>query len=121
MGAAKPADPQNWTGREVWAPAFQVDNFGSATGSGDSSIAGLLTGFLRGLSIEESLQYAVCLGWQNVQVLDAVSGIHSWNESNEFLKRNMPVIEPHIEGNGWIFSKPHGLYAGPNDPLAGDS
>ncbi len=121
MGAAKPADPQNWTGRELWTPAFKVEKFGSATGSGDSSIAGLLTGFLRGLSIEESLKYAVCLGWQNVQVLDAVSGIHSWEESTAFLKRNMPVIEPNIKGNGWNFSKQHGLYAGPNDPLAGDS
>ncbi|MDO8302527.1 MAG: carbohydrate kinase family protein, partial [Sedimentisphaerales bacterium] len=36
MGAAKPADPDNWSNRELWAPAFVVDKFGSATGSGDS-------------------------------------------------------------------------------------
>lgn len=116
MGAAKPADPENWSSRELWAPAFKVESFGSATGSGDSSIAGFLTAFLRGLPIESALKYAVCLGWQNVQVLDAVSGIHTWDESTAFLKRNMPIIDAHISSPGWRWSEKEGLWFGPKDP-----
>jgi len=119
LGAAKPADPDNWSERELWAPAFQVENFGSATGSGDSAIAGFLSAFLKGLSVEDALNYAVCLGWQNVQVLDAVSGIHTWVESTAFLKRNMPKIDAHIAAPGWTWSEPHRLFAGAKDPLKG--
>jgi sugar/nucleoside kinase (ribokinase family) len=86
LGAARPGNPDNWSERELWAPAFEVPRFGSATGSGDSAIAGFLSALLRGLSIEESLTYATCCGWQNVQVLDAVSGIHPWDETTEMTK-----------------------------------
>ena len=115
LGAAKPADPDNWSNRELWAPAFVVDNFGSATGSGDSSIAGFLSAFLRGLNIEDALKYATCVGLQNVRVLDAVSGIKTWDETTVMLKANMPMIDAHIVENGWNWYSEFGLWAGPHD------
>jgi len=119
MGAARPGDPANWSGRELWAPAFVVPHFGSATGSGDSAIAGLLSAFVRGLTIEQSLKYATCCGLQNVQVLDAVSGIRPWDETTAMLAQDMPLIDAHIEANGWRWSAEYKLWAGPGDPLAG--
>lgn len=86
LGAAKPRDANNWSDRELWAPAYKVEKFGSATGSGDSSIAGLLTGYLKGLTIEESLKYATCMGYQNVCVLDAVSGIKDWQTTTDMIQ-----------------------------------
>ncbi len=118
MGAAQPGDAANWSRRELWAPAYVVPKFGSATGSGDSAIAGLLSAYLRGRSIEDSLLYAVCCGWQNVQVLDAVSGIHPWDETTEMIGRRLPVIDAHITSTGWRWSAAQGLWAGPRDPLA---
>ena len=118
MGDARPGDPDNWSDRELWAPAFQVPKLASATGSGDSAIAGLLSAFLRGLTIEASLKYATCLGWQNVQVLDAVSGIRNWDETTEILERNMPSIDARIAAEGWKFSERHGLWSGSGDPLS---
>lgn len=118
MGEARPGDSDNWAKRELWAPAFEVDNFGSATGSGDSSIAGFLSAFLRGLSIEDSLRYAVCLGLQNVRVLDAVSGIGTWEESTEILTSKLPQIDAKIQAEGWNWSEDHRLWSGPEDPLA---
>jgi sugar/nucleoside kinase (ribokinase family) len=118
MGAARPGDPENWSQRELWAPAFEVPNLASATGSGDSAIAGFLAAFLRGLTIEESLKYAVCCGWQNVQVLDAVSGIHPWDETTAMLEKNMPMIDVCVEEEGWTWSEAWGLWAGPEDPLS---
>jgi sugar/nucleoside kinase (ribokinase family) len=117
MGAAKPADYDNWSNRELWAPAFVVDNFGSATGSGDSSIAGFLSVFLRSLNIESSLKYAVCCGLQNVRVLDAVSGIKSWDETTGMLEDNLPMIDTHIKADGWSWSDEYCLWTGPDDKL----
>jgi len=118
MGAAQPADPENWSERELWGPALEVPKFGSATGSGDSAIAGFLTAFLRGLSVEESLTYATCCGWQNVQVLDAVSGIHPWDETTEMKNRKMPLIDANIHAEDWRWSEQYRLWAGPGDPLS---
>jgi sugar/nucleoside kinase (ribokinase family) len=118
MGTAKPKDFDNWSNRELWAPAFVVDNFASATGSGDSSIAGFLSAFLRELTIEEALKYATCCGLQNVRVLDAVSGIKTWDETSAMLENNMPVIDADIIGGGWKYAKEQALWTGPGDKLS---
>ena len=115
MGAAKPGNVDNWADRELWAPAFEPGHFGSATGSGDSSIAGMLSAYLRGLSIEDALKCAVCCGLQNVRVLDAVSGIKNWDETTKMLEEDMPVIGTHIEADGWQWLDDAGLWAGPGD------
>lgn len=114
LGAAKPGDPGNWANRELWCPAFHAPHLASATGSGDSSIAGFLTGFLKGETLERTLRAANCLGWQNVQVLDAVSGIKSWEETVAMLDRDMPVNDIHIDAPGW-HALADGLWAGPAD------
>jgi hypothetical protein len=118
MGAARPGDADNWSCRELWAPAFEPGHFGSATGSGDSSIAGLLSAFLRGLPIEKALKYATCCGLQNVRVLDAVSGIKSWQETTKMLEDGMPLIDARIDSAGWTWRKDVGIWAGPQDPLS---
>ena len=121
MGAAKPGDFDNWSNRELWVPAFEPGDFGSATGSGDSAIAGLLTAFLRGLTIEEALRYAVCGGLQNVRVLDAVSGITAWEEITKMAQEDLPTIDAKISAEGWTWSQDCGLWAGPQDTLAAES
>ncbi len=118
IGEAKPGDFDNWHKRELWAPAFVVGEFGSATGSGDSAIAGLLSAYLRGLSIEESLKYATCLGLQNVRVLDAVSGAKTWEVTTDMLKSDMPLIDAMIKDEQWNWSEEYKLWAGPSDPLS---
>jgi len=109
---------ENWSHRELWAPAFVVEQFGSATGSGDSSIAGFLSAFLRGLTIEKALKYATCCGLQNVKVLDAVSGIKSWQETTDMIQDDMPLIDINCNDNNWIFNDNYKLWIGPEDTLA---
>jgi sugar/nucleoside kinase (ribokinase family) len=117
MGQAKPGDSENWSDRELWAPAFEPGRFGSATGSGDSSIAGLLSAFLRGLDIELAIKYATCCGLQNIRVLDALSGIKSWDETTKMLENNLAMIDVKINSDNWNWSEEHKLWLGPNDSV----
>ncbi|WP_428937719.1 carbohydrate kinase family protein [Fontivita pretiosa] len=116
---SSPLDAANWANRELWAAAFVVDRLGSATGSGDSAIAGFLTAFLRGLNLERALRCATCLGLQNLRVMDAVSGAKSWEETSQMMDQPLPLIDPHLSGSGWKWNEHHQLWAGPADPLDG--
>lgn len=81
MGTAVPWDIENWSDRELHEESFRVSNVASATGSGDSSIAGFLAAYLKGKPIENAVKIACAVGGQNVQTFDALSGIKSWNET----------------------------------------
>ncbi len=83
-----------------------------------AGLMGLFTAYLRGLSIEKALKYATCCGLQNVRVLDAVSGVNPWEKTTAMLQNGIPMIDAHIEADGWTWSEDHALWAGPNDPLS---
>ncbi|MFH1741177.1 MAG: carbohydrate kinase family protein [bacterium] len=81
MGLSSPKEPEKWSDREIWEEAFYVEQIATATGAGDSACAGFLSAYRRGMSLEECARIACCVGGQNVQAMDAVSGIHSWEET----------------------------------------
>ncbi len=114
-GRAKPSDLHNWANRELFEPSFQVDHVASATGSGDSAIAGFLTAYLNGETIESCVTYACAVGAQNVQVLDAVSGILSWDETKRQLQSEWPKIALASDAPGWQFDAEGQLWRGPGD------
>lgn len=118
MGAGGPADAESWANRELWAPALAIDAIASANGAGDSAIAGFLTAMLKGLPVEEALQCAVCVGWQNLHALDAVSGVRSWPETLELCRADMPVIDPAIPADQGGWPMPGRVWAGPADGCA---
>ena len=66
-----------WCGRELLAPCFQVPVVGT-TGAGDSTVAGLLMAILRYQSIEQSLLSAVRVRRWRVQSRDGEQGIPPW-------------------------------------------
>ena len=116
LGVALPADLKNWSNRELWCPSFQIDKIASATGSGDSSIAGFLTAYLKGESIEKSLKFATCAGFQNLHELDAVSGIRSWDETVEMVnEKNMELIAIPLENSDWGWDNELKLWVGSRD------
>ncbi len=85
MGSAKPA-AKEWAGRELFAPSYRVPKVVSATGSGDAAVAGFLTALLRGADPATAADYACASGGQNVQAVDAVSGIKNWDATTAELK-----------------------------------
>ncbi|MCI0516101.1 carbohydrate kinase family protein [candidate division KSB1 bacterium] len=116
LGPASPADLQNWAQRELWCPSFRVPKIASATGSGDSAIAGFYAAYLRGYSIEKTLKYANCLGFQNLHALDAVSGIRSWEETQNLVEHaQLPLNPLPISAPGWHWDTEQQLWHGPHD------
>ncbi len=115
IGRAKPSDLGNWSNRELFEPSFRVERVASATGSGDSAIAGFLAAYLNEKSIESCIKYACAVGAQNVQVLDSVSGIRSWEETTRQLQSLWAKTAMPFEAPGWRFDKAGEVWHGPAD------
>jgi sugar/nucleoside kinase (ribokinase family) len=114
-GRAMPDDLAGWADRELWCPAFAIERIASATGSGDSSIAGFLTCLLRGGTLHQCLKAANCAGHQNLHALDAVSGLRSWEETRKMLDPELPIIDPAITDEAWRADAGRKLWIGPHD------
>jgi sugar/nucleoside kinase (ribokinase family) len=107
---------ENWNERELFSPAFQAREVASATGSGDSSIAGFLSAFIRNKSLEECVKFACLVGWENVQAFDAISGVKSWEDSEQLLQSNTPEMHSiDLSKYGWTWSPVNKLWSGPAD------
>ena len=119
LGNAKPGDLNNWCGRELWIPALGVKHFRNANGTGDASIAGFLTAFLRGKTIEDALKIAVCCGGRIAESADTTSGIHSWGEILEMAGRTLPNLDLSISADGWSWSEGNAMWSGPGDSFGG--
>ncbi len=78
-----------WANFEGWAPCFQVRVVGT-TGSGDATIAGFLSGLLRGLPPTDTMTMAVAVGACNVEATDALSGIRSWDDTRARVQSGWP-------------------------------
>jgi sugar/nucleoside kinase (ribokinase family) len=88
LGRAAPRDPAAWADRELWCPAFWVEQIASSVGSGDCSIAAFLCGLLKDQPIEECLRLANCAGALNLRAMDATSGLPPWEE----LQATVPTL-----------------------------
>jgi len=93
MGSAAP-DPAGWADRELFAPAYQVPRVVSATGSGDAAVAGFLAAVRRGADLPTAADYACATGAQNVQAVDAASGLRDWAQTTAQL--DGPRIKPPV-------------------------
>jgi len=102
-------DISAWSGEELWAPSFQVQVAGT-TGAGDATIAGFLSGLLRGLPPTEVMTMAVAVGACNVEVVDALSGICSWEDTEARVKAGWQHHSLRLEESGWVWDQAAGLW-----------
>ncbi len=109
MGAAAPADPEDWADRELWVPCFKVDVVGT-TGAGDATIAGFLAALLRGLPVKDAARMAVAVGACNVEAADALGGLRSWEETEARVAAGWPQRELTLTEPGWHRDPAHGLW-----------
>jgi hypothetical protein len=50
-----------------------------------------------------------------VQVLDAISGIRSWDETLAMLEQGKPTNDIKTDSAGWAWHEELGVWAGPED------
>jgi sugar/nucleoside kinase (ribokinase family) len=112
-------DPDNWADRELWEPTFHVKHVASATGSGDSAIAGFLAALVRGRPAEECLRYACAVGSFNVTAYDAVSGIRSWAETTRAIRRGWKKDPLRVDAPGWRHDRRRAVWISPRDAVLG--
>jgi sugar/nucleoside kinase (ribokinase family) len=109
MGRARPSDAARWANQELWTACFQVQEVGTV-GSGDATIAGFLSGWLRALSPEEALTAAVAVGACNVEGPDALSGIQPWQQTLDRIAQGWPKHPLILDSHGWRFDAHHQLW-----------
>lgn len=114
MGSAHPSDLANWANREAWAPCFEVRVAGT-TGAGDATIAGFVGALLRDVSFEKALTAAVAVGACNVEAIDAVSGIRTWEETWRRIREGWNRHDSVLDAPGWHSENVHHLWLGPAD------
>jgi sugar/nucleoside kinase (ribokinase family) len=118
IGCACPDDVEAWADREMWAGSLKAGQFASALGAGDATIAGFLCGLIDDFSPEDTVKIANIVGWQNVQAIDALSGIRDWQGTLELLEdKNRERNPVGLEPNAWRYSESQHVYYGPNDRL----
>ncbi|RPI22372.1 MAG: carbohydrate kinase family protein, partial [Chloroflexota bacterium] len=100
MGRLPVADPSRWANVELWSPCFQVDAVGT-NGSGDATIAGFLAALLRGAGPQDAVRAAVGVGACNVEAADALSGILSWEDTQERIRAGWAQRALILDAPGW--------------------
>ncbi|MBN2514211.1 MAG: carbohydrate kinase family protein [Sedimentisphaerales bacterium] len=109
-------DVKSWAQRQLWSGSYRADQFGSATGAGDATIAGFLTAFLKGLDPAASLKVANTVGWQNVRNVDAISGIEDWQTTVQMVSDPARPMNPlNIQDAGWTYRPAEQVFYGPSD------
>jgi sugar/nucleoside kinase (ribokinase family) len=113
LGEAGCANLDNWANRELWFPVYEEEKFVGALGSGDSAIAGFLSAFVKGNSIENCLRYANAAGSMNVTVPDGLSWNKGFEDLTKRIKAGWKTKEMKVTEAGW--KKEHEFWAGPNN------
>ncbi len=110
-------DLDNWSGRELMVPSFQVGKVVSATGAGDCAIAGFLAGWLRSCPLEEALDLACGAGAQNVTAADSISGIQTLSKTRHWLQSRPPrnPVGMDFASRGWRGKDGSDCLTGPQD------
>jgi sugar/nucleoside kinase (ribokinase family) len=113
LGAAGCSNLDNWANRELWFPVYKEEKFVGALGSGDSAIAGFLSAFVKGNSIENCLRYANAAGSMNVTVPDGLSWNKGFDDLTKRIKAGWKTKDMKIDESGW--KKEHEFWVGPDN------
>jgi sugar/nucleoside kinase (ribokinase family) len=113
LGAAGCSDLENWANRELWFPVYREEKFVGALGSGDSAIAGFLSAFVWGHTIESCLRYANAAGSMNVTVPDGLTWNKGFEDLTRRIKAGWQTKDTKIDEAGW--KKEGQFWVGPDN------
>jgi sugar/nucleoside kinase (ribokinase family) len=112
LGNASPPDLSYWSNQELWAPCFEVEVAGT-TGSGDATIAGFLSAFLRNASPQQALTMAVAVGACSVEGLDPLSNVLTWEDTIDRINQGWPRHPLDLSTDGWRKDETSDLWTKP--------
>ena len=110
MGRAAPKNIQDWSDRELFSGIYKVENFKSATGAGDTSIAGFLAAFLRGHSPEVAINAACATGALCVTSYSAVEAIEPLANVLARIRAGWEKHPVSYAGNRFVYDDQNALY-----------
>ncbi len=113
LGAAQCSDLENWANRELWFPVYEEEKFVGALGSGDSAIAGFLSAFVWGHTVESCLRYANAAGSMNVTVPDGLTWNKGFDDLTKRIQAGWKTKELKIDADGWKLE--NGFWIGPDN------
>jgi sugar/nucleoside kinase (ribokinase family) len=113
LGAAGCSDLDNWAHRELWFPVYQEERFVGALGSGDSAIAGFLSAFVWGHTIESCLRYANAAGSMNVTVPDGLTWNKGFADLTKRIEAGWKTKDLNVDAPGW--KRERGFWVGPHN------
>ena len=99
----------HWDGQALWRPPLKVDAIVSATGAGDTAIAGFLAALLRETAPERALQMASLAARRCITSADTVSRIEPFPDMERALAAQPPLI-PTALPKGWEWDGANGVY-----------
>jgi sugar/nucleoside kinase (ribokinase family) len=100
---------EEWSGKILWTPAFQVEVVGT-TGAGDATVAGFIASLFHEMSAEQSLTMAAAVGACNVEALDSTSGIRSWSSTIERIINGWEKGFTKLETEKWVWRPDHQMW-----------
>ena len=104
----------NWAGRELWHPCYQVEVVGT-TGSGDCTVAGLLTAVLNGLPPADALSIATGVGACSVEDASATGGVPTYAKVWQRLNKGWKTHTYEATPDRWRVCQGKAVLVGPND------
>ncbi|MDF1512234.1 MAG: carbohydrate kinase family protein [Anaerolineae bacterium] len=114
LSSVLPIDKAVWVNRQLATPTFQVNLVGT-TGAGDCAVAGFLTAMFDGLSAEDALVSSAAVGACNVEAMDAISGIPSWDVVQQRIQDGWTRLGSNLQLPGWVWESSKGIWMGPVD------
>jgi len=109
-------DITSWACRELLSSCFKVNVVGT-TGAGDSTIAGFLAALFKKLGVTDAINSAVAVGACNVEALDAVAGIPSWEIVQSRIADGWEKHSLKMDLDDWMYFEEKDVWKRPDDKL----
>ena len=103
------SEPKRWAEKEYFSCVYKVEDVKSATGAGDTSIAGFLAAVLRGEDVLAALNIAAVVGAECVQTYGASEKILPYDET-KLLSSTMDKSLMSYSGDYWVLDEENDVF-----------
>ncbi len=110
IGRATPKNLDGWNNKEYFSGIYYVDNVASATGAGDTSIAGFIASLIKGYTCEEAINIACATGATCVTQVGATDAMVPFEEIAKKVADGWQKRPTTYNGNYFKYNEKAQLY-----------